>query len=129
MRFAGASSMIRPSCPALVIHDDDAFRKSLIAALDQHHFTVTFASDGDGAVDLLRSRTFQVVLLGVNIATQNGMQSLEPVREARERLKSCVIILGDAHPQLRNCAPWADETLLKPVDAAYVATRARSYCD
>lgn len=120
--------MIRPSCPALVIHEDDAFRKSLIAALDQHHFTVTVASDGDGAVDLLRSRTFQVVLLGVNFVTNKGMQSLEPLRETRQRAKSKVIILGDAHPELRTCAPWADETLLKPVDAAYVATRARSYC-
>jgi len=32
---------VTPSCPVLLIHDDDPFRKSLIATLDQRHFAVT----------------------------------------------------------------------------------------
>jgi DNA-binding response OmpR family regulator len=120
--------MVRPSCPALVIHDDDAFRKTLIAALDQQNFTVTFAADGDGAVAILRSRKFNVVLLGLNLAAKTGLQTLEYLQQAKPQ--NCgVLILGDPDPQLRTFAPWADETMLKPVDAAYVATRARSYCD
>jgi len=121
--------MVRPSCPALVIHDDDAFRKSLIATLDQQNFTVTFSTDGDGAVDLLRKRRFSVILLGVNLSTRNGLQALEFLRGAKENIGCGVLILGDSDPQIRTYAPWADETLLKPVDPAYVATRARSYCD
>ncbi|HVE73361.1 MAG TPA: response regulator [Thermoanaerobaculia bacterium] len=121
--------MVRPSCPAFVIHDDDAFRKSLIAALDQQNFTVTFDSDGDGAVDILRKRRFNVVLLGVNLATNAGARALDYLRNAKQKLSCGVMILGDPDPNIRTFAPWADETLLKPVDAAYVATRARSYCD
>jgi len=120
--------MVRPSCPALVIHDDDAFRKALIAALDQQNFTVTFAADGDAAVSLLRSRHFNVVLLGLNLTTKRGLQALDVLRQ--EKPEHCgVLILGDPDPQIRSHAPWADETMLKPVDASYVATRARSYCD
>jgi len=121
--------MVRPSCPALVIHDDDAFRKALIATLDQHNFTVTFSTDGDGAVDLLRNRKFSVILLGVNLATQNGLRALEYLREAKKSIGCGVLILGDPDPHIRTYAPWADETLLKPVDPAYVATRAHTYCD
>ena len=121
--------MVRPSCPALVVHDDDAFRKSLIATLDQHNFTVTFAIDGEGAVDLLRKRKFNVILLGVNLATRNGLRALDYLRDAKESIGCGVLILGDPDPQIRTYAPWADETLLKPVDPAYVATRARTYCD
>jgi DNA-binding response OmpR family regulator len=121
--------MVRPSCPALVIHDDDAFRKSLIATLDQQHFTVTFSADGDGAVDLLRNRKFNVILLGVNLSTGTGMRALDHLRETRERVGCGVLILGDPDPQIRSYAVWADETLLKPVDPAYVATRARTYCN
>jgi DNA-binding response OmpR family regulator len=121
--------MVRPSCPALVIHDDDAFRKALIAALDQQNFTVTFATDGDGAVDILRKRRFNVVLLGVNLSTKQGAQTLDFLRGEKEKLRCCVLILGDPDPNIRAFAPWADETMLKPVDAAYVATRARTYCD
>ena len=120
--------MVRPSCPALVIHDDDAFRKALIAALDQQNFTVTFTSDGEGAVDMLRSRRFNVVLLGLNLTTKRGLQAFDVLRQ--DKPANCgVLILGDPDPQIRSYAPWADETMLKPVDAAYVATRARSYCD
>lgn len=121
--------MVRPSCPALVIHDDDAFRKSLIATLDQHHFSVTFSADGDDAVELLRERKFNVILLGVNLATRNGMRALDFLRQSKEDIGCGVLILGDPDPEIRAYAPWADETLLKPVDAAYVATRARTYCD
>ena len=121
--------MVRPSCPALVIHDDDAFRKSLIATLDQSNFTVTIAADGDGAVDILSKRTFNVVILGVNLDTRNGLRSLDFLRSDKPKIKCGVIILGDPNPQIRTYAPWADETLLKPVDAQYVATRARAYCD
>lgn len=121
--------MVRPSCPALVIHEADAFRKSLIAALDQENFTVTFAVDGDGAADLLRTRRFRVILIGVSLARRSGLRTLEALREVRREIGCGVLILGDPDPQIRAYAAWADETLLKPVDAAYVATRARAYCD
>ena len=120
--------MVRPSCPALVVHDDDAFRKALVAALDQQNFTVTVATDSN-AGDILRSRRFNVVLLGVNLSTKNGTQTLEFLRGEKEKLSCGVLILGDPDPQIRTFAPWADETMLKPVDAKYVATRARTYCD
>lgn len=126
--FAGTGRMVRPSCPALVILEDDAFRKSLIATLDQHNFTVTFAADAE-AVDILRTRRFNVVILGLNLSTKMGMKSLEFLREEKTQIKCGVIILGDPSPQIRTFAPWADETLLKPVDPGYVAARARSYCD
>jgi ActR/RegA family two-component response regulator len=120
--------MVQPSCPAFVIHEDDAFRKSLIATLDQHHFTVTFARDGEEAIDVLRNRKFNVVLVGVNLAARIGLTAVDFLRDHRERLSCGVVIVGEPDPALRTYAPWADETLLKPVDAAYVATRARSYC-
>lgn len=121
--------MVRPSCPAFVIHDDDAFRKKLIAALDQNNFTVTFDQDGDGALATLGSRSFSVVVLGVNLQTSHGTRALEFLRSQKTSVKCGVIILGDPDPRIRTYAPWADETLLKPVDAQYVATRALAYCD
>ncbi|HYC59539.1 MAG TPA: hypothetical protein VEK79_08230 [Thermoanaerobaculia bacterium] len=108
----------------LLIHADDEFRKSLIATLDARHFTVTFAADGDRALDLLGERDFRVVIVGLNVANR----ALETLRETRNRTKCGVILLGDPNPELRRLAPWADETLLKPVDPAYVAQRANSYC-
>lgn len=122
--------MVQPSCPVLVILDDGPFRKSLIRALDLKHFAVTFAADGDGAVELLRSRaaSFKVILLGIDLEKQKGMRTVQYLREHRNG--ACgVIIIGEPTPELRTFAPWADETLMKPVDPDYVATRARTYCN
>jgi DNA-binding response OmpR family regulator len=93
--------MIAPSCPALVIHDDDAFRKSLIAALDQRHFTVTFSIDGDNALELLRARNFRIVLLGIDLKSKKGLSALEMLR-SRDRKATSVIIVGDPDPELRT---------------------------
>jgi DNA-binding response OmpR family regulator len=120
--------MVQPSCPALIVLDDDAFRKQLIATLDQENFTVTFASDGTAAVDILRDRTFRVVIVGVELKSRKGLATLDYLQENRSRARCGVMILGEPDPNIRTFAPWADETLLKPVDAAYVANRARAYC-
>jgi DNA-binding response OmpR family regulator len=122
--------MVQPSCPVLVVLDDDPFRKSLIRALDLKHFAVTFAADGAGAVDLLRNRaaSFKVILLGIDIEKQTGMSTVRYLRDHRNG--TCgVIIIGEPTPELRTFAPWADETLMKPVDPDYVATRAQTYCN
>ena len=121
--------MVRPSCPALLVHDEDDFRKRLIATLDQHNFSVTFAAEATEAVDHLKARTFAVVLLGVNLTSKRGLQTLDFLRDRRDAVKCGLIILGDSDPQIRVLASWADETLLKPVDPQYVAARARAYCD
>lgn len=120
--------MVRPSCPVLVIHENDAFRKQLIVSLDQHHFTVTFVPDGPRAIELARDGAFRVILLGLNLTTGQGMQSLDALQQARGDNHCGVIILGDPDPAIRTRVPWADETLLKPVDPAYVAQRANTYC-
>ncbi len=94
--------MVEPSCPALVILDDDAFRSELIKTFDQKHFTVTFSTDGDEMVQLLEGE--------------------------RRAIRCGIIIIGEPSPEIRKFAPWVDETLLRPVDPDYVAKRARTYC-
>ena len=122
--------MVQPSCPVLVILDDDPFRKSLIRALDLKNFSVSFAADGEEAIDLLRSKAspFKVILLGIDVRREKGLYTVQYLREHRNG--TCgVIIIGEPTPELRTFAPWADETLMKPVDPDYVATRARTYCN
>ena len=120
--------MITPSCNALIVHDDDDFRKKLIATMDQEHFAVTFAADGPAALEIMKKRRFSVVMVGLNLVTKKGTATLEYLREHKANVGCGVLIVGDSNPSLRTAAPWADETLVKPVDAAYVAARARAYC-
>ena len=119
---------VDPSCNAFLVHDDDAYRKRLITTLDQQHFSVTYSADGNGALDLLKQRMYEVVLVGLDIKSNKGVAILDHLRDHRENLKCGVIIIGEPDPALRTFAPWVDETLMKPVDPDYVARRARVYC-
>jgi ActR/RegA family two-component response regulator len=123
--------MIEPSCPALVIFDDDAFRRSLIKTLDEKHFTVTFSPDGEGLVKMLdeERRAFHVIVVGLDVAKKTGTKALEYLASHREKFRCGVIIVGEPSPEVRTFAPWVDETLLRPVDPEYVANRARTYCN
>lgn len=122
--------MVAPSCPVLVIYENDTFRSALIRTLDENHFAVTFTTDGEEAVKTLNEThaKFQVVIVGVDLAARKGLKAIDYLRDHREAVKCGVIIVGEANPELRTFAPWADETLMKPVDPAYVTTRARVYC-
>lgn len=122
---------VQPSCPALVIHDDDAFRKALIAKLDENNFTVTFSADGEDVVNVLETRAeqFRVILVGIDIRRNGRGRSVEFLRDNRQRVRCGIILLGEPDPALRTFAPWADETLMKPVDPEYIVKRARVYCN
>ena len=111
---------VTPSCQALLIHEDDAFRRALIAALDQKHFSVTYTENGAEAVQAMRDKSFKVIVLSTDVA-----EALEYLRENRS---GAVILIAAPDPGLRKYAGIADESLLKPVDPKYVAERARVYC-
>jgi len=120
---------VQPSCPILVIHEDDAFRKALIKSLDRSHFAVTYTSDGDAVRHIEKpERPFLVIILAVDVASGRGMQALRFLAAHRNGTNAKLIVLGEANPDLRTHAAIADETLLKPVDPDYVAGRARTYC-
>ena len=118
---------VAPSCPALLVHADDAFLQSLIVQLDQKHFSVTYTADGAEAVKALEARSFKVILVAVDLKHRVGLDVLRYLGEKHPE-DSGIIILGEPDPDLRSYARVADETLLKPVDANYVADRARAYC-
>ena len=89
---------------------------------------MTSTDDSDRALELLAARPFNVVVVGLNLTTGLGKRSLAFLEADPERAKCGVLVIGDSDPAVKTYAPWVDETLLKPVDPAYVATRARTYC-
>jgi ActR/RegA family two-component response regulator len=107
---------VAPSCPVLLVHEDDAYRRALIKALDERHFSVTYTDDEQEAVRTLGEKTFLVIIVGAEQAR---------VIQEGDDIGAAVIVLGRPSAELTRAA---DETLLKPVDAAYVAERARTYC-
>jgi DNA-binding response OmpR family regulator len=118
---------VKPSCPILVVHPDDTFRRNLIVELDQRHFSVTFSSAEAEALAAVKAKPFRVIVLSIDLGNIHK-QLVDYIRDHRTDLGASVIVLGEPNPDLRAIAAFADETLLKPVDPVYVAERARAYC-
>lgn len=114
---------VAPSCPILLVHDDDAYRRALIKALDERHFSVTYTADEGEALRAIGEKPFQVI-----VVASERTKVVDYLRSNGDGVGAAVIVIGEARPELRTLAAFADETLLKPVDAGYVAERARTYC-
>src|SRR3982751_6549013 len=97
---------VAPSCNVVLVHDEDDFRKRLITTLDQKHFSVTYETDSNRALELLKQRMYEVVLVGLDLKSRKGVAILEHLRDHREHLKCGIIIIGEPDPALRTFAPW-----------------------
>jgi CheY-like chemotaxis protein len=86
------------------------------------------SEDGAAAVAAIRERAYPVILLGLSEANGRGLEALRYIRENRAAIEGKLVIMADVSPDLRQYARDAVEFLIKPVDATYVANRARAYC-
>src|ERR1700722_10528565 len=65
----------------LLVEDDEALRRVQQRALLRAGFQVVASADGHGAVDALRTNTFDLVLSDIELPRMDGLGVLEQVRE------------------------------------------------
>jgi DNA-binding NtrC family response regulator len=65
----------------LVVDDEEPFRRLLKKELGRKGFTVEVASDGSGALQLLRDRAFDVILLDVVMPGVDGISLMKVLKE------------------------------------------------
>lgn len=112
----------------LIVDDDDASRVACENFLRRDHHTVTTARDGREALDLLRTGTFDLLLLDLGMPEVNGFQVLECIRADGLGADLPVIMtsaLDDVESVLRCVDLGAHGYLLKPFDVALLLHRVR----
>jgi adenylate cyclase len=111
----------------LVVDDDENNRYTLTQRLRRQGYTdVTTAPDGREALELLRSRPFDLVLLDIMMPELNGYQVLETLK-ADERLRHLPVIMISAVDELESvirCIELgADDYLAKPFNPTLLRAR------
>jgi adenylate cyclase len=119
--------MSREGDALLVVDDNEDNRYTLTQRLKrQGYANVTTAQDGREALDLLRTRPFDLVLLDIMMPELNGYQVLEQLK-ADERLRHVPVIMISAVDELdsviRCIELGAEDYLQKPFNATLLRAR------
>jgi phosphoserine phosphatase RsbU/P len=111
----------------LVVDDNEDNRYTLTRRLKREGYeNLTIATDGQQALDLLQSRSFDLVLLDVMMPGLNGYQVLERMR-ADDRLRHIPVImisaLDEVESVIRCIELGAEDYLSKPFNPTLLRAR------
>jgi len=116
----------------LVVDDTEANQKVVKAVLAKRGHRVELAGNGQQALDQLRRRKFDVVLMDAQMPLMNGFEATAAIRKLPETSRSHVpIIAMTAHAlqedRLRCLAAGMDDYLAKPIDVATLVAHVEYY--
>jgi two-component system response regulator TctD len=108
----------------LLVEDSLKLASWLSKALQQHGFAVDEAHDGAHADALLRTETYDAVILDLSLPTMDGLTVLQ---RARERGSSFPVIIltarGELEDRVKGLNLGADDYLAKPFDLTELEAR------
>jgi len=108
----------------LVVDDDNAFRLSTAALLRADGHDVDVAADATGAVQALRARAYDLVLLDLRMPGIDGIQLVETLRVWGESVPILMISgYGTVESAVRAMHLGTDDFLTKPVEPDVLSAR------
>jgi DNA-binding response OmpR family regulator len=70
----------------LLVEDDDALRFIVRDNLEQHHYKVETAEDGEKAIELFKQNEFDLIILDVMLPKVDGFQVAKTIRAKNEQI-------------------------------------------
>jgi DNA-binding response OmpR family regulator len=99
----------------LYADDEEALREMVQNHLSLEGYDVETVADGEGAIAMLNSKKFDLVLLDIHMPNVDGLAVLKHMR-ARGIHSKLIMLTGDGDPSVANeCAKYgANDYLTKP---------------
>jgi DNA-binding response OmpR family regulator len=110
----------------LIVDDDDGIRTSLRLALEDQGYDVREAGDGEAAVEEVRTREPDVVVLDLMLPGMDGFACCRPLRRSTDVPVLIVSARGDSHDVVAGLEAGADDYIRKPFDVAELSARLRA---
>lgn len=111
----------------LVVDDESAIRRALRPPLVELGFQVSEASRGEEALQLLRTTTFDAVLLDVNMPGIGGVETLRRIRLIAPRLPILMLTVRDKEEEKVEALDLgADDYVTKPFSTRELIARVRA---
>lgn len=119
---------LSPETPStvLVVDDNEMNRDMLVRRMRPMGYVVDVACDGGQALEILKSRAFDLVLLDIMMPGMNGFEVLERIK-ADERLSRLAVIMISAlddQTTIEKCLQaGAEDYITKPFNALILKAR------
>ncbi len=111
----------------LVVDDESAIRRALRPPLVELGFQVAEASRGEEALQMLRTTTFDAVLLDVNMPGIGGVETLRRIRAFAPRLPILMLTVRDKEEdKVEALDLGADDYVTKPFSTRELIARLRA---
>ncbi len=122
----GGGRAIIPLMRVLLIEDNDDLAEAVVERLTAEGHAIDREADGALANDLLRHKTFDLILLDINLPGRNGYDIL---RSLRARGDSTPVLVLTARSEIDDRVvgldAGADDYLVKPFDFRELSARCR----
>jgi two-component system KDP operon response regulator KdpE len=119
--------MTSPVIRVLVVDDEPAIRRALRPPLAALGFDVAEVSRGEKALQVLRTETFDCVLLDVNMPGIGGIETLRRIRVFAPRLPVLMLTVRDSEEEkVRALEMGADDYVTKPFGIRELIARIRA---
>jgi len=119
--------MLSSSTRVLVVDDEASLRKALRASLSATGFVVEEARTGDEAIGAVRDRSFDLVLLDINMPGITGFETCRRIRANSARAGIVMVTVRDAEDdKVRALESGADDYVSKPFRLRELVARLRA---
>ncbi len=112
----------------LVVDDEDTLRLGMKARLETQGFIVDTAANGEEAMHKIQERSFDLVLLDINMPFVNGIQVLDFINAEHH---DCDVIMltgfSDFSLAMECLKKGAKDYLVKPIDTSELVARLKSF--
>ena len=111
----------------LVVDDESAIRRALRPPLVELGFHVSEASRGEEALQMLRTTTYDAVLLDVNMPGIGGVETLRRIRSFAPRLPILMLTVRDKEEEKVEALDLgADDYVTKPFSTRELVARVKA---
>jgi DNA-binding response OmpR family regulator len=111
----------------LVLEDDNAIRKLLVAALRRESLEVDAGSDGAEGLLLVQERDYAVILLDLMMPRLNGLEFLAAFRRAAPSARSVIVVTTASDEFMLRSLPASEvhAVIRKPFDVSSLVAMIR----
>ncbi len=111
----------------LLVEDEKKIAETLKKGLEEQHYQVDLAYDGNIAQKLFDSKNYDIVIADINLPGQNGYELLKHIRVVNQQVPVLMLTaLGSTEDKIEGFNTGADDYIVKPFDFAELVVRIRA---